>query len=92
MGVELGFRITLHAGPVIVAQVGDQRREITYFGDTINSLSRLDAIAKEAGRDLILTADGWQRCCPVPGVSPLPLGPVTLRGREAPLEILGLEG
>lgn len=92
MGVELGFRIVLHAGPVIVAQVGDQRREITYFGDTINSLSRLDAIAKEAGRDLILTADGWQRCRPVLGVSPLPLGPVILRGREAPLEILGVEG
>lgn len=90
MGVELGFRIVLHAGPVIVAQVGDQRREITYFGDTINSLSRLDAIAKEAGRDIILTADGWQRCQPVTGVTPIPLGPVTLRGRAAPLEIVGV--
>ncbi len=77
-------------GPVIVAQVGDQRREITYFGDTINSLSRLDGIAKQAGRDIILTADGWQRCRPVPGVTPIALGPVTLRGRETPMEILGV--
>lgn len=90
MGVELGFRITLHAGPVIVAQVGDQRREITYFGDTINSLSRLDSIAKEAGRDIILTADGWRHCRPVAGVMPVPLGPVTLRGRETPMEIVGV--
>lgn len=90
MGVELGFRITLHAGPVIVAQVGDQRREITYFGDTINSLARLDGIAKQAGRDIILTTDGWQRCQPVPGITPTPLGPVTLRGRDTPMEILGL--
>lgn len=90
MGVGLGFRIAIHAGPVIVAQVGDERREITYFGDTINSLSRLDGIAKEAGRDIILTDDGWRRCRPVPGVDPIPLGPATLRGRETPLEILGL--
>lgn len=90
MGVGLGFRIAIHAGTVIVAQVGDERREITYFGDTINSLARLDGVAKEMGRDIILTADGLRCCRPVAGVAPVGLGPVTLRGRETPTEILGV--
>jgi adenylate cyclase len=90
MDVGLGFRIAIHAGPVIVAQVGDERREITYFGDTINCLARLDGIAKEAGRDIILTGDGWRHCRPVAGVTPVPLGTTLLRGRDTPMEIVGL--
>lgn len=89
-GEVLGFRIAIHAGSVIVAQVGDERREITYFGDTINSLSRLDGVAKEMGRDIIMTQDGCQRCRLVPGVTMEALGPAILRGRELPVEIFGL--
>lgn len=90
MAVGLGFRIAIHAGPVIVAAVGDERKEITYFGDTINSLARLDGVAKDLGRDIILTAQGWADCQPVAGIVPVALGPVTVRGREAVLDILGI--
>lgn len=90
-GVSLGFRIAIHAGPVIVAQVGDERQEITYFGDTINSLSRLDGVAKELGRDIIVTADGWRRSTADAGTLAVPLGSKALRGRDAPLDILGID-
>lgn len=90
MGVGLGFRIALHAGPVIVAEVGDERKEITYFGDTINSLARLDGVAKDLGRDIILTDAALAACLPLAGMQPTPLGPVTLRGRETPIGVLGL--
>lgn len=90
MGVGLGFRIAIHAGPVIVAAVGDERKEITYFGDTINSLARLDGVAKDLGRDIILTAEGHAASLPVNGIEAISLGPVTLRGRETAVEVLGL--
>lgn len=90
MGVGLGFRIAIHAGPVIVAAVGDDRKEITYFGDTINSLARLDGVAKEMGQDIILTSDGHAACLPVVGIDLVNLGSVTLRGRETALDVLGL--
>ncbi|MFV3130251.1 adenylate/guanylate cyclase domain-containing protein [Niveispirillum sp. KHB5.9] len=90
MAVGLGFRIAIHAGPVIVAQVGDERKEITYFGDTINSLARLDGVAKDLGRDIILTDAALERCTPLAGMEPTKLGPVTLRGRETPIGVLGL--
>jgi len=31
------FRIGIHGGSVVAGEVGDHKREIVYFGDTINT-------------------------------------------------------
>lgn len=89
-GMDIGFRIAMHAGPVIVAQVGDERREITYFGDTINTLSRMDGVAKDLGADIIISADGVIRSHIPNSMELRPLGTVSIRGRTAGLEVFGL--
>ena len=35
------FRAGLHAGPVIVSECGDTKRQLAYFGDTMNVAARL---------------------------------------------------
>jgi adenylate cyclase len=50
------LRIALHGGPVVVSEIGDDRREIVYFGDTINTTARLRGLAKKIQRSLVISA------------------------------------
>jgi adenylate cyclase len=50
------LRIALHGGPVVVSEIGDDRREIVYFGDTINTTARLRGLAKRIQRELVISA------------------------------------
>ena len=40
-GVVPRFRAGIHGGPVVASEVGDDKREIVYFGDTVNTAARL---------------------------------------------------
>lgn len=50
------LRIALHGGPVVVSEIGDGRREIVYFGDTINTTARLRGLAKRIERELVISS------------------------------------
>ncbi len=50
------LRIALHGGPIVVSEIGDDRREIVYFGDTINTTARLRGLAKNIQRSLVISA------------------------------------
>jgi adenylate cyclase len=50
------LRIALHGGPVVVSEIGDDRREIVYFGDTVNTAARLRGLAKKIQRELVISA------------------------------------
>jgi adenylate cyclase len=50
------LRIALHGGPIVVSEIGDERREIVYFGDTINTTARLRSLAKKVQRSIVVSA------------------------------------
>ena len=89
-GVVPSFRAGFHAGPVVVSQLGDIKREIAFSGDAVNTASRIQGLCKELGQTFIastpfVTADS------VPdGVSVQALGSRSLRGREATVELVAL--
>ncbi len=48
----------IHTGPAIVGEMGyAQARQFTAIGDTVNTASRLEALTKEFGAELIVSAD-----------------------------------
>ncbi len=51
------FRIGLHGGPVVISQVGDQKQEISYFGDTVNTAARIEQKCKELDEPLLISAE-----------------------------------
>lgn len=51
------FRGGLHGGPVIVAQVGHIKRAIDFSGDVMNTVSRVQSMAKNLKADLMVTQD-----------------------------------
>ncbi len=68
----LRIGLGVHAGPAIVGEMGHGRAvSLTAIGDTVNTASRLETVAKELGCELIVSQElldiggvtllGWQR-------------------------------
>ncbi|MHC2332722.1 adenylate/guanylate cyclase domain-containing protein [Bradyrhizobium sp. USDA 4454] len=89
-GVAPAFRAGMHAGPVVVAECGDSRRQIAYFGDTVNVTARLQAHCKEAGRPLLVSGELLRLLPAEPDFVIEPLGATHLRGRAAPIDIFAV--
>jgi class 3 adenylate cyclase len=84
------FRAGLHAGPVVISECGGSRRQIAYFGDTVNVAARLQEYCKEVGRTLLASADVLRAVRPGDDLVVEALGRAHLRGRAAPVEIFAV--
>jgi adenylate cyclase len=56
-----GFKAGVHVGHVMVLQVGQTRRDISYNGDTINTAARIESMCKENRQDLLISEDLYKR-------------------------------
>ena len=56
-GVKPEFRAGLHAGPVVVSECGDAKRQLAFFGDTMNVGARLCEYCKTVNRRLVVSGD-----------------------------------
>ena len=89
-GVVPAFRAGMHAGPVVIAECGDSRRQIAYFGDTVNVTARLQTHCKDAGRPLLISGE-LRRLLPLdPDFVIEPLGSTQLRGRAASIDLFAV--
>jgi len=51
------FKAGLHVGKVMVLQVGQVRRDISYNGDTINTAARIESVCNEYKQNLLISGD-----------------------------------
>ena len=86
------FRAALHCGRVVTAEIGLDRHKITYFGDVVNTTSRLEGLAKALGTPIVISADLLNRMEPLPAnIRASDLGVHELRGRNEQLAVASLE-
>ena len=90
-GMVPSFRAGLHAGHVVISECGSSRRQLAYFGDTVNVTARLQEHCKEAGRNLLVSADLLRLIKLKPAFATEALGEVRLRGRAAAIEVFAVE-
>jgi len=90
-GLVPNFRAGAHAGPVVISECGDSRRQIAYFGDTMNVAARLQEHCKEVGRALLVSDDLLRLVRPGSDLVVEALGPTQLRGRAAAVEVFAVE-
>ena len=88
-GFDFKMRIGLNSGPVIVGSIGDDlRMDYTAIGDTVNLASRMEGMA-EPGATLASDIT-YKRVGQFFKFEPL--GKVTVKGKEAPLDAYKLAG
>ena len=90
-GMVPSFRAGLHAGHVVISECGNSRRQLAYFGDTVNVTARLQEHCKEVGRNLLVSADLLGRMKLKPAFAVEALGEVRLRGRAAAIEVFAVD-
>ena len=80
------FRAGIHAGPSVVSECGVAKRQIAYFGDTMNIAARLCEHCKIAGETLVASADLLRSAAVPQGLSLGRHASLMLRGRRTPVE------
>ena len=89
-GAEPKLRAALHAGPLVVGEMGDLKREIVMLGDTMNTAARIEGACRTLAKDVIASAAALSLFALPAGVHAQSLGVVALRGKESELELFAL--
>jgi adenylate cyclase len=89
-GPLLPTRIGLHCGTMTMAHVGaGDHFEYRAVGDIVNTASRLEALNKELGTSLLVSAETLKG---VDAAVSRPLGSFVLAGKQTPIEVCELLG
>lgn len=89
-GAWVDLRAGMNAGPVLVSEVGDLKRELVYFGDTINVAAGLQAHCKEAGVRAVIAASLYRTVVHSTLLQPSRLGAVRMKGKIEQVECIAL--
>lgn len=54
-GIKPVFKGSIHGGKVMVAEIGEIKREIAYHGDPINTTARMQSVCNELGEILLVS-------------------------------------
>jgi len=79
------FRTGIHAGEVVVAEVGDTRRDIVYSGDVVNTAARLLQACRPAEVMMLVSKEAADWLGFDPHGSAANAHNLSLRGRDAPI-------
>lgn len=89
VGADLAYGIGVHTGEVVVGNLGSDRyMNFTAIGDTVNVAARLQSAA--SGGEVVCSAAALAAAGG--GIDADPLGELSLKGRQAPVEAYRVKG
>ncbi len=84
------LRAALHGGFIITAEIGVDRHKIAYFGDTVNTTARLEALCRSLKRPVLISTELAQRVAMPGTITTEDLGPHAVKGRGQMLGVMAL--
>jgi adenylate cyclase len=86
------FRAAIHAGGVVIGELGASKKEIALIGDAMNTAARILEAARDAGALALISAEYFEASGKAPkGIRARRLPPVAMRGKIAPPPLISLE-
>jgi adenylate cyclase len=86
-GLVPTFKAGLHVGRVIVAEVGDIKKEIVFHGDPVNTVARILASCHPLGAPILVSSDLVALLPPIDGLAARSIGTIRLRGKGEQVEL-----
>ena len=83
-------RAALHGGTIITAEIGVDHHKITYFGDTVNTTARLEALCKTLERSVLISRDLANRLVLPDDIVAEELGEHAVKGRGQAVGVVAL--
>ncbi|WP_095498145.1 adenylate/guanylate cyclase domain-containing protein [Paraferrimonas haliotis] len=84
------FKAAAHCGQVVVAVVGVNKQEISYFSDVLNTLARLQDQCGPLGQKMLISGDLEKQIEKTQDLHIEELGPIMLKGKKNPIEVFGV--
>ena len=93
LGVEIGRPLRvgmgIHAGPLLLGRIGyGEAVDLTVVGNAVNVASRMEAVAKEKGYQIVMSSDVARHAGCLGDVGPVLT--VNVRGVDDPMEVVGV--
>ena len=88
-GIQPHFRAGIHVGEATIGEIGKIKKEITYFGDVMNTTSRIQGITKEKGEELVIS-EAVMNLLPENSFKMNGLGDIQLRGKKSNTRVYGV--
>ena len=85
------FKAGLEMGSVMVAEVGDLKREIAYHGDVLNTASRIQGCCNTYGKSMLISENLERTLGDALSANTQLLGDVQLRGKQKNIKIYAVE-
>jgi len=85
------FRAGMHIGKVIVGQLGKEKRELAFLGDTVNTTARIQGMCKLKQQDLLISEALYLRLPHPETYRAHSFGLIHLRGRSKEIRIYSLQ-
>jgi len=90
-GAQPQLRGAIHAGALIIGEMGDWKREIVMLGDTMNTTARIEDVCRAKQCDYIASSAVLDRIAALPpGVRAQSLGSVELPGKKERIALFAL--
>jgi class 3 adenylate cyclase len=90
-GALPGFRIGLHAGPVVISQIGEEKLFLGLYGDVVNTASRIEQMNKKMGTKILFSRAFKQRVSIRMQERIVAIGKTEIAGREEDMEVFTLK-
>jgi adenylate cyclase len=86
-GIIPEYKAGVNGGEVIRAEIGDQKRDLIYNGDVLNTTARIQSECNRFNARLLIASELLARLVIPPYVTAEPLGDIPLKGMRQPVAL-----